>query len=246
MDIGESQMAQQVRHCFVINSAINTKFGVFPPEKRLAQTLDTFKTIKSRMPDAKLVLVESAGTGLTSEQKAILEDEVDVLLEYSDDPDVQAIYQSNNHDIVKNCTEIMCFSRALQTCLDSGDFDDVDRIHKMSGRYLLNDGYSLKLYEDNPDRIIIGPKHTSQFPLSVTGIELQYMARLWSWPTALTPKIIEVYQDSLSYIAQRIAIGGYADIEHVLYKYLPVDLVLEAEVLGVEGGIAPNGVYIKN
>jgi hypothetical protein len=80
----------------------------------------------------------------------------------------------------------------------------------------------------------------------VTGIELQYMARLWSWPANLTEQIIQVYTDSLAYIGQRVSAGGYADIEHVLYKFLPTELVQELPVLGVEGFIAPNGVPIKN
>ena len=72
------------------------------------------------------------------------------------------------------------------------------------------------------------------------------MARLWSWPAAQTERVIQVYNDSLSYIGQRVSQGGYADIEHVLYKFLPPDLVQELSVLGVEGFIAPNGVPIKN
>ena len=102
------------------------------------------------------------------------------------------------------------------------------------------------MYEQHQDRIIIGPKHTSQFPFEVTLIKHQYMARLWSWPKDFTPDIIDVYNNSLAYISDRIANGGYADIEHVLYKFLPVDMVTELPVLGVEGTIAPNGVAINN
>jgi hypothetical protein len=72
------------------------------------------------------------------------------------------------------------------------------------------------------------------------------MARLWSWPADQTERVIQVYNDSLSYIGQRVSQGGYADIEHVLYKFLPTHLVTEIPVLGVEGSIAPNGVPIKN
>jgi hypothetical protein len=72
------------------------------------------------------------------------------------------------------------------------------------------------------------------------------MARLWSWPASQTERVIQVYNDSLAYIGQRVSQGGYADIEHVLYKFLPTDLVQELPVLGVEGFIAPNGVPIKN
>ena len=31
MDIGEYTLAQQIKHCFIVTSAINSKFGVFTP-----------------------------------------------------------------------------------------------------------------------------------------------------------------------------------------------------------------------
>jgi hypothetical protein len=116
----------------------------------------------------------------------------------------------------------------------------------MSGRYVLNDDFNLDVYEQHLNKIIIGPKHQSQFPFQITGIELQYMARLWSWPAEQLDTVIQVYEDSLSYIGNRVSQGGYADIEHVLYKFLPESLVQEIPLLGVEGFIAPNGVAIKN
>jgi hypothetical protein len=219
---------------------------VYTPEERLAQTVITLQNIRFRVPDAKIIVMECAGTALTEAQSNTLEQNCDLLLDFSRDPDVLAIYQSDNWDVVKNSTEIMCFARALRMCQDDGDFAGLDRIHKMSGRYVLNDEFSLGVYEEYPNRIIIGPKNKSQFPYQVTGIELQYMARLWSWPASQTERVIQVYNDSLAYIGQRVSQGGYADIEHVLYKFLPTDLVQELPVLGVEGFIAPNGVPIKN
>jgi hypothetical protein len=235
-----------IRHCFIVTSAVNSKFGVYPPEERMQQTVMTLRNVRKKVPGCKIVVMECAGTPLTEEQSASIEENCDLLLDFSSDPDVQAIYQSDNWDVVKNSTEIMCFGRALRMCQDDGDFKYIDRIHKMSGRYLLNDEFKLSVYEDHPHRIIIGPKNTSQFPFEVTGIRLQYMARLWSWPASQTERIIKVYQDSLAYIGERVSVGGYADIEHVLYKFLPEDLVTEISLLGVEGTIAPNGVPIKN
>ena len=235
-----------IKHCFIVTSAVNSKFGVYTPEERLTQTVITLQNIKFRVPDAKIIVMECAGTALSTAQSDVLEQHCDLLLDFSRDPDVQAIYQSDNWDVVKNSTEIMCFGRALRMCQDDGDLAGIDRIHKMSGRYILNDEFNPEVYEEYPDRIIIGLKHRSQFPFEVTGIELQYMARLWSWPADLTEQIIQVYTDSLAYIGQRVSAGGYADIEHVLYKFLPTKLVQELPVLGVEGFIAPNGVPIKN
>ena len=238
-----------IKHCFVVTSAVNSKFGVYSPAARLQQTITTLSTIKSWVPDAKIIVMECTGTPLTDSQSDLLEERSDLLIDYSEDAEVQAIYQgTDNWDIVKNSTEILCFGKTLRRCLDDGDFDGCDRIHKMSGRYILNGKFneSLPLYEEYADRIIIGEKYKSQFPPGVTGIDLQYMARLWSWPADITERIVKVYEDSLNYMAQRVTDGGYADIEHVLYKFLPADLVTEIPVLGVEGSIAPNGQPIQN
>jgi len=236
-----------IRHGFVVTSAINSKFGVYSPAARLQQTLTTLDSIRARAPGSKIIVMECTGTPLTEAQSQLLEENSDLLVDFSTDKDVHDIYNStDNWDIVKNSTEIMCFGRTLKMCLDDGDFADCDRIHKMSGRYILNEKFDLGVYSDHPDRIVIGPKNTSQFPFEVTGIELQYMARLWSWPADITERVIQTYTDSLNYMAQRVAHGGYADIEHVLYKFLPADLVTEIAELGVEGSIAPNGAAIRN
>jgi len=235
-----------IKHCFIVTSAVNSKFGVYSPEERTAQTIATLKNINERVPNAKIVVMECGGTPPTDDQLKLLVQHSDYLLNFSKDPDVQAIYVSDNWDLVKNSTEIMCFARALRECAERGVFADVDRVHKMSGRYILNNDFNLDIYEQYADKIIIGPKYKSQFPFEITGIELQYMARLWSWPIAQNDRVVQVYDDSLNYIGERVAQGGYADIEHVLYKFLPPALVQEIPLLGVEGSIAPNGAAIKN
>lgn len=235
-----------IRHCFIVTSAVNSKFGVYSPEERTEQTIATLKNINERVPNAKIVVMECGGTPPTDDQLKLLVQHSDYLLNFSKDPDVQAIYVSDNWDLVKNSTEIMCFARALRECAERGVFANVDRVHKMSGRYVLNNDFDLSVYEQYADKIVIGPKHKSQFPIHLTGIELQYMARLWSWPIALNERVTKVYDDSLVYIGERVAQGGYADIEHVLYKFLPEELVQEIPMLGVEGSIAPNGAAIKN
>ena len=49
MDTGESKMAHSIKHAFVVTSAVNSKFGVFKPEQRLQQTIDTINSIKSKV-----------------------------------------------------------------------------------------------------------------------------------------------------------------------------------------------------
>jgi hypothetical protein len=248
MDFGESTLAQQIKHAFIVTSAINSKFGVFKPAERLTQTIGTIQSIKNRLPTAKIIVMECCGTPLTEDQAQALKNNSDLFFDYSQDEDVQALYDNDNWDIVKNGTEIMVFGRLLNTLKETGALNDCERIHKMSGRYILNDMFDPDTYEQTEVRskFVIGPKYQSQFPIEITTVPLQYMARLWSWPLSKLDDAIEVYENSLVFFAERLAAGGYVDIEHVLYKFLPPEQVHEIQNLGVEGCIAPNGQAIKN
>lgn len=236
------------KHAFIVTSAINSKFGVYTPRQRLDQTLNTIATIKERVPDAFIVVMECCGTPINDLQANQIKDVCNVFIDCSNDDDVQALYDNDNWDVVKNGTEIMCFGRILGILQNEKLLDGIDRVHKMSGRYLLNDEFDLNLYErdDVKDKIVIGPKHKSQFPVELTQVPLQYMARLWSWPNTMTDEIMQVYLDSFNFFAERISQGGYVDIEHVLYKFLPTEKVHEEAKLGVEGDIAPTGQRIYN
>jgi hypothetical protein len=72
------------------------------------------------------------------------------------------------------------------------------------------------------------------------------MSRLWSWPATATALVIDAYDAGLDYMAERLATGGYCDIEHMLYKFLPADLILEASPVGLEGNIGPNGSAVND
>jgi hypothetical protein len=235
---------------FLITSAINTKFGVYSKEERLKQTLDTIASVKKFVPDARIFLLEMAGIPLSENQLSALSSEVESVLDFTVDPDVVGLYNStDNWDVVKNVTEVMCFNKALKRLhVDLNKFENVDRIFKLSGRYLLNDQFDLSYYDNYKvqNQIVVGVSRDSQFPYSLTLIKRQYMSRLWSWPISLTNEIIGVYDQSLVYMGERLANQGYADIEHVLYKFLDSDKLLEKQVLGVNGNISPNGIAVRD
>jgi hypothetical protein len=236
-----------MKHCFIVTSAVNSRFGVYSPIERLEQTVTTVASIRKHVPDAKIVIMEVTGVPVTAEQTAILSSVCDVFLDFTDEAEVQKLYHStDNWDVVKNGTEIMCFGQALKLLKEDGEFAGIDRIHKMSGRYVINDLFDPELYKTEADKIIIGRKHKSQFPVEVTQQPWQYMARLWSWPIALLDEVISVYDYSFAHFNERVTNGGYTDIEHVLAKFLNPAHVVEVDQVGVEGAIAPNGSYIKN
>ena len=238
-----------LKHCFIITSAINTRFGVYTPDQRLLQTVITIRSIKQKVPDAKIVLVEMAGIPLSEQQVKNLTAETDILLDFTDEENVKSMYIStDNWDIVKNGTEIMIFGAALKLLKEDGELEGIDRIHKISGRYVINDMFDPLTYEQSgvTDKIVLAKKRPSQFPRQMTEQRAQYMSRLWSWPTALLGDVIKFYDDALNDFTSTIGSNQYIDIEHLLCKLLPAKHIHELDNIGIEGLIGPNGQSVKD
>lgn len=233
---------------FILTSALNTKFGVYNTDQRLQQTLDSIASIKKYCPGATIAVVEMAGIPPTENQVRAIQAEVNYYLNYSNDPAVTGIYNStDNWDIVKNTTEVMIFGTALGVLMQEGVIGKFDRIFKMSGRYCLTENFDPAYYDTVPNRIVVLERKNSQFHPQVTGgMTHQYMSRLWSWPAEETPAVINSYTEGFTAMAIRLSEGGYFDIEHMLFKYLPSDTVTEVACMGLRGLLGPNGQAIED
>lgn len=238
-----------MKYTFLVTSALNTKFGIFDSATRLEQTLNTIKGIRNKVPSARVILLEMSALPLTADQRAILTEAVDNIVDFTSDEGVKSLYHStDNWDVVKNVTEVMCFGKALKILKNAGQFDNTQRIFKISGRYQLSDDFKIDYYDQYSvqTNIIVSKSRGSQFDISLTQVPRQFMSRLWSWPAALTDEIIEVYDQSLLFMQERILDGGYVDIEHVLYKFLDHNKIIELDTIGIYGNIGPNGQLVKD
>lgn len=234
------------RHLFIITSAINTKFGSYDPDQRLLQTYDTFKTIKERVPDAKIIVFESSGYKMEPEKIKLLGERTDCIIDMSGDPNIQKFYNgTDNWDIVKNMCEIMCFGSGLQMLEDNTEYlKECDVVHKLSGRYVLTDDFNLDYYEQYPDKIIYHEKMESQFDPKFVGIPYQYPSMLYSWDISKLPVIKEFYKQAMVELSSRLSQGKYADIEHLMYSLIPEEHVHQVPMIGVMGRLGQNRVQV--
>lgn len=236
-----------MKHLFVVTSAVKTKFKVNSEKERLSQTLMTVRSILARVPDAMIVVIEASGIPLDEYIVKELEDEIHYLINFSTDANVQYIHNNNESpDVVKNLTEMLCFYRGLQMLRDADLLTSVNRVYKMSGRYLLNKDFSLSLHEQAPDKILISKKYQSQFSEDYVGIPYQHMSRLWSWPIKYNEKIMVFYETAIKEFTDRIGDKRYADIEHLLYLLLPNNLLQEVTPIGVSGKLGNSGLTVKD
>jgi len=234
---------------FICTSALHTKHGVFTAEQRLAQTIQTFESIKAKVPDSRILLIESSGeSSITEEESEKIKPYVEGILNYNPDQQVQDVYKLyiNNHDITKNLTELCVFGKALDFILRQQPhlLNDVDRVFKMSGRYILNDDFDLSKHIDPAmaESYIFSSIRNSQFPPEVTsGLTKQVMSRLWSWNPTKTALVFFRYNLMMEDFIGTINSGKYRDIEHLLLHYFNGHYLKELSIIGVNGQIGPNG-----
>ncbi len=127
--------------CFLITSVIYSKENkkvtydgvrsIFSPEERTQQTAHTIKTIRKKVPQAKIVLIEG---GLQSDLPAGLKEKSDQYLYLGDKKLVRWAVDST----FKSLGEVSMLLYALKR-LDQ----DADFYFKISGRYFLNDEFNI-------------------------------------------------------------------------------------------------------
>lgn len=243
-----------VNHLFLISSAINTKFGWFTPHARLRQVYKTVNSILYRIPNAKVIIIESSGWRLDSDQLSELKNISDYVFDFSGNDTIKEIHDSNpkdNWDGVKNSCEVACYYKVLNDLDDllKTSYKDIHRIHKISGRYELNENFNKYLYESERDKIVFAEKQPTQFIKKELNLNIkyQYMSRLWSWPIEFHSEIKNFYFNALTTIIDTYANNKYVDIEHLLYNHFKNNNnVLEVPKIGVEGLIAGNGQFIDD
>lgn len=237
---------------FFVTSAIHTSHGKFSAEERLNQTITTLESIKNKVPDSRIILLDSSATeSLNNIEGEKLKPYLAGLLNFHEDQQVQDIFKmaGANWDVAKNLTEINVFIKALDFVIRKQPqlLEEVNRVFKLSGRYILNDNFSLETHLKAEENYVFATRRTSQFPANVTGgLTQQVMSRLWSWNPTKTAYVFFRYNLMLEDFLSSMNKKQYRDIEHLLFRYFEGPNLLEIPIIGVEGKLGPNGIVVKD
>jgi hypothetical protein len=123
-------------------SYIKTR-SVFSKEQRFEQTKKTILSIREKIPNNKILLVECSI--LTSEERDFFIENVDYFLN---------VYDTNDNDLInrmftisKSMGEGTMTIIALQYIFNNNI--NFDYLYKISGRYWLNDNFNYNLFDNN-------------------------------------------------------------------------------------------------
>jgi len=133
---------------FIVTSAIIPfKTGSANTEsERYEQTLNTISSIRNKVPNSIILLVESSQSKLPDDYRKEIIKRTDSFIECYDDQILKQIYdnlEKNPHQInfgkslLESRGMIIAFEKILKTKL----YQNVHRIFKISGRYFLNDTF---------------------------------------------------------------------------------------------------------
>lgn len=214
---------------FIITSAINFK-GITPIEEiqRLQQVIHTVDSIKSRIENSDIFLIDSGNIELSKKQLMFFPKEI-TILSLGQHPVVNIIqkdaditsqkmikkYSSKgkSQDEVKNFIKIGYIKSvtehfAIDTAFQTYDFEKYDLVFKISGRYFLNDSFNIQNF--------------SKSSISVLKLknEAGVCTRLWSFSGNLFEEIKENWRIVLKTMLDKFKADENTDIEECLYLAL--------------------------
>jgi len=129
---------------FIVTSTIHVGQAttVFTAEQRLAQTVHTVNSIKTKVPDAIIYLFESSP--LSNDEACALRATNANVINLSQS---KFVTERSNH-CNQSIGEIAMMHCALTYLNNNKLLDGVDNIIKISGRYYLNDSFDVSVFRD--------------------------------------------------------------------------------------------------
>ena len=243
-----------MKNIVLLTSAVYTNYGIYKPQERIQQTLETAKSAKKYIPGAVVILVDNSKTDVQNDTSAEFEeliDLVDYYIDNSDDEDIKFFHANvTNYDIGKNAMEAMGLMKALTYIHGDQDLTaeiaDADRVFKLSGRYQVTDKFDIsKFSNDNTkDKFVFKKAQPSWINPADTGVNTLLQTRLWSFTPGLLEETMNIYKKIIENMVRMFNEGKYIDNEHSMSKYIPKDLLVELDTVGLVGNIAPNGMMI--
>jgi len=243
-----------MKNIVLLTSALYTNYGIYKSAERIQQTLDTAKSAKKYIPGAVIILVDNSKVDVQNDTSAEINkliDLVDYYIDNSDDADIQYFHNNiANYDIGKNAMEAMGLMKALTYIAGDEDMKkviaDADRIFKLSGRYQVTDKFDITKFDsvETKNKYVFKRAQPSWINPADTGVNTLLQTRLWSFTPSLLADTISMYNKIIETMVGLFNQNKYIDNEHAMAKFIPKDKLVELDIVGLQGNIAPNGMMI--
>lgn len=241
-------------HVVLLTSAMYSNYGIYSPQERIAQTLATANSARQYIPNATIILIDNSKVDVQNDDSAELNELIDVVdyyIDNSDDPDIQHFHNNvSNYDIGKNCMECIGMFKALNYISSNPEImtkvSESSRIFKLSGRYVITDKFDITKFDNDStqDKYVFKRAQPSWINPQDTGVTTLLQTRLYSFTPSLYVDTVNLFQKIINNMFEVINQQKYIDVEHSMAKFIPADKLVELDVVGLQGNIAPNGMVV--
>ena len=253
-----------MRTTFIITSAINPGVGLFSPEERINQTIQTVSSIKNIFPESNLILIDG-GKYFREDLNnfLILKNNINLYLNMHDNIQIQNLHNNffskikNKYELggnaggLKTLSEI-CLMKEVFFLLKNNknllNFINVDAIFKISGRYVLSPKFSKQAYHD----ALVGSNFVFRSPEKSYlekikkdfGIDKNISTAFYGFNINLFDTIIKKFEDILNDFLI-INKTHYIDLEHLFFKNFGSDKnIIFLNSINVFGRLGSSGTFI--
>jgi len=238
----------------LITSAFYTNYGIYSSKERINQTIKTIQSAKKYIPNAFIILIDNSKEEIkkdTSIELKNLLNSVGYYIDNSMDSDIKYFHTNVvNYDIGKNAMEAIGLYKGLIHIANSSDLSNILknslRIFKLSGRYQITKEFNFNNFnnDNTKNKFVFKKSQPSWIPIEHTGVTYQLQTRLWSFDSELMFYVINMYKNIIENMIATFNNRMYIDNEHSMAKFIPKELLVEIDKVGVQGNIAPNGMMI--
>lgn len=240
----------------LLTSAIYTNYGVYSTEDRIEQTIKTVESVKKYLPKAYIIFIDNSKEIIkedNSPELKILLNSIQYYIDNSIDSDIKYFHKNvSNYDIGKNAMEAIGLFKGFLHIMNSPDLSHLvknsNRIFKLSGRYQITDNFNLRNFDNlsTEGKYIFKKAQPSWIPEEHTGVNSQLQTRFWAFDPQLFLPTIHMYKSIIENMINTFNQGKYIDNEHSMSKFIPKDKLIELDIVGVCGNIAPNGMIVSD
>jgi hypothetical protein len=217
---------------FIITSCLIPAIGVFSPEERLKQTLETVDSIRKKSPDSFIVLSDVSIQALDDTYSELIS-KVDLFLNLCQ-VDFLLHFTKNGMKSQGECAMMHVVLDYLKQ--NPQLLEDVQRIFKITGRLQLDDGFNMEDYDGLSGKYVFKKRIPTWMSTPIHGATDVFDTRLWSLCTSL----IDTHLQALEKVFPLL---GPIDLEHAYFAVLDKQKVVEFDKVHCRGQVASTGEW---
>lgn len=221
-----------MKSIFIITSCLIPAIGVFSPEDRLKQTLETVDSIRKKSPDSFIILSDVSIQPLTNKYYDLIS-KVDLFFDLSKH-DFLVHFTNNGMKSQGECGimhVILSYLKQTPQLLEG-----VDRVFKITGRLQLDDGFDINDYVGLYGKYVFKKRIPTWMSVPIHGATHVFDTRLWSMSTSL----IDTHITALDKV---FTLLGPLDLEHAYFAVLDKEKIVEFDRVYCRGQVASTGEW---